>query len=666
MPNDIPKPTQRIQFSPFLPGESTARILDSSGCVIVNVLKRLVHKFEPSDLLLLIYVWVILREFFWVVGSNVVASVLTSVCAGVICSLHAIFREERKRGASMVFLPVVALPLFLMFAMRSAYPDFSFDVLNYHIVNAERALRGWPSILGDFFPSILPVNPAPDMVLGVSRHVLGYRLGTLPNYLAVLWAGLVVERMLRPLVKNRWLRHGCVLVTVSTEYIPYLFNFYMVDVLAFPLLMEATEIALGFPQLRKKSYSLIHLSLFLGISLAFKLINLAFVIPILLVFVCFAFPYRQEIGLAALAIAAVVFVAPSVPFCLYIYGQTGSPLFPYYNAVFRSPFATAQNYKDTDHGPVAFWQVPVWPIVGFFYPHKIGALSRPFAVYTGRISIAFLAAGFGLLTGVTGRKVKALCIMVILGSILWSLSAGEVRYAVYLESLGAFAIIGVLHALFFSDERRASGPEARKITAFIVLFGALLVVQTAFAYRSAYLNHEALFKQEIQPTVFSNYGRFFSESRYWLRDRSEQEFLSPQEKDLYGGVEVWINSYGATSGVEVLLNGNAPIVSVVNFVDVIDYLETEASRQRLAATLASLKGKRMFSLSYPSYFPESISFITRTGLTVGKMTPVEVPFLSKNIRLKMLLIEVLPPGDGMGREQAQAEGDAILKDLGWH
>ena len=70
----------------------------------------------------------------------------------------------------------------------------------------------------------------------------------------------------------------------------------------------------------------------------------------------------------------------------------------------------------------------------------------------------------------------------------------------------------------------------------------------------------------------------------------------------------------------------------------------------MAARLNSLQGKRMYSLSSRGLLEESLNHITRTGLTIGQTTLVEVPFYSEHRPMHMVLIEVLPPGQGMGRD----------------
>jgi hypothetical protein len=105
---------------------------------------------------------------------------------------------------------------------------------------------------------------------------------------------------------------------------------------------------------------------------------------------------------------------------------------------------------------------------------------------------------------------------------------------------------------------------------------------------------------------------------------------------------VWINSYDTTSGPETLIKNDVPMLSVCGFLNLFDYMKSTGAQERLAADLASLHGKRMFSLVNPVHLEESLKSINRAGLTTGKITPVKVPFYSARTKLRMMLVEVLP------------------------
>ena len=96
--------------------------------------------------------------------------------------------------------------------------------------------------------------------------------------------GVILDRLLRPYIKSDWVRCAGVLLLLLTEQLLFLVNNYMVDLLALPLLLEATRLALGSSEPRNTSRETVRLAVFLGASVAFKLTNLAFAVPILLVY----------------------------------------------------------------------------------------------------------------------------------------------------------------------------------------------------------------------------------------------------------------------------------------------------------------------------------------------------------------------------------------------
>ena len=73
-------------------------------------------------------------------------------------------------------------------------------------------------------------------------------------------------------------------------------------------------------------------------SIAFKLTNLAIAISLLSVLAIKVAKAREALGVAPLTLAFVALVAPLVPFSLFMYKEAASPIFPYYNNIFRSPY----------------------------------------------------------------------------------------------------------------------------------------------------------------------------------------------------------------------------------------------------------------------------------------------------------------------------------------
>jgi hypothetical protein len=183
---------------------NTARVQAKNGrsAAISNPLR-----FTLGDFVFGSYCAVIARQFLWGLPSSSAAWLLSTLTAIATALFFARNRHPINPPRASFWL-ITGIPLLVMYVNRFMMPDFTFDVLNYHLVNGERALAGFPWMLGDLFPAILLVNPGPDMVFTITRHLPGYRLGTLPNVLAALWAACIAERLTELIERGSTFRNG--------------------------------------------------------------------------------------------------------------------------------------------------------------------------------------------------------------------------------------------------------------------------------------------------------------------------------------------------------------------------------------------------------------------------------------------------------------------------
>ena len=191
----------------------------------------------PAGLLLATYILVFLRQYFWFSDSIFVSwciPLVLSVCLSVL-----IRRRFSYELPGIQFLLIITLPLLFFFSLRVAYPDFSWDIVNYHFINSERALNGYPFIEGDFL-YLSYSNPASDMITGVFRHLMGHRLGTVVNLLALLWSAQVLDKILAHYLNDRTMRYLLVSILLCFEGFTYQISNYWVDLLSIPIILELT------------------------------------------------------------------------------------------------------------------------------------------------------------------------------------------------------------------------------------------------------------------------------------------------------------------------------------------------------------------------------------------------------------------------------------------
>ncbi|HVF73131.1 MAG TPA: hypothetical protein VM940_16130 [Chthoniobacterales bacterium] len=585
--------------------------------------RAFLDRVEAGDALLFIYVAVIVRQAAsWLPVSNAIAWTLATIGAGTFLWYYASTRTEERHRTALPFWLLIGVPMLFVYSLRLSFPDVSFDVLNYRLFHGIRGLSGPLYGPGDFFPTPAPYNTAPDMAMGITRIFFGYRLGTVINLFALLWAARITERLLRAHLTNSWLRHFAVLAIFAAEHLFFEINTYMIDLLAVPLLLEATRLALANFRPEARTALLVRIAFLLGLSVAFKLINVVSAIPIAaLAGWRFLRDYdaapspREFATMFALSFGA--FLAPVLPFTIYLYQEMGSPVFPILNGVFKSPFWPANSGWDNRWGPFGFWEVLVWPVKIFFRPERLSEL----LVYSGRLSLGYIAACLAWLLAWHDPTLRRLSFITLAGLLLWSAGTGYIRYAFFLElSAGLVLVMLTINAM-----RRP------RLVPLAIAVLSSLGVQTVLACR-----YTGKTEWSGRATVFHFPAAWKRDTQYLLRDRSLRAFNDKSNRTRFAQVEVWIESSMKTASLEILLNGKAPVIGLRSW----ESFSSPEARRRFVHSIEAAAGKRMFTICFVDDLPDALKNIADRGLIAGERIPLEVPFYSVDHRLPLLLIEV--------------------------
>jgi hypothetical protein len=608
-----------------------------TAAAMPGALARLRERAEFGDALVFLYLLVFIRQYLWPLDSNALAWALSFPLACVGWYFYVTRKPFTAERAGREFWLVVLPPLIILYLLRLPFPDISWDVLNYRLLHAERSLRGTLFMQGDYFPTPAPYNPAPDTVTGLFRLALGYRLGTVVNLLALVWTARVVEKLLRPFVARAWPRAATVLLVLLAEHLLYEVNEYMVDLLSLPLLLEATWLALRVDEAENRRAVFVRVALLLGLSAALKLTNAAAILPIVLLcaYKALAGPGRlklKELG-STLALSFVVFVAPLVPFTVYLWRLTANPVFPLANTFFKSAYWPTDGGWDARWGPKGLWEILAWPVLATFDPARHSELS----VYSGRITLGFVVALLGLALRWRERHVRALCLLVVVGSLAWSAGGmGYSRYGLYLEVLSGVTLIAIATS-FLKVKLSGSAPSWR--TAVPLLLILALCAQGALAGL-----YTLKYEWSMRPTALSDWRLYRHEARYIFRDRRLKDFMTAETRAQFEGVERWVESGPKSNGVEALIDSNLPIITASHP----EYFATRDARQHFVRTAES-GPQRMLSLCMPEDLVQAREYIKSRGLTFVGARPLQVPFFSQRRPLGMMLVEATLPAGEEGR-----------------
>ena len=609
-------------------------------------------RLEPGTFILIPYILIFAWQYAGAIRNKTLAWTVAAIICAIVWYLYVSFTDPVKEKLPNQFWLLVALPLLLIYSLRVIFPDISFDVLDYHIFQGERVLRGPLFRPGDFFPTPAPFNPSPDILTGLYRHALGYRLGTAVNYFALIWTGMILSRLLRDYLASAWLRCAAVLLVLLTEQLLFQINNYMVDLLALPLLLEATRLAIYLKPGGETSRT-IRIAFLLGGAIAFKLANLAFLIPILMVYVFNLFVgvdrdklQHRILRFSKIAPAAVLaFVMPSLPFTYVIYRFTGSPIFPFYNGIFKSPYWSQGAAFDPRWGPHGLFETIAWPVVMFFRPERL----CEFTAYSGRLSIGFVLAAICVVIARRDREIRSIAFITLLGSILWSASSGYIRYALYLELTSGVVLIWLVRFLW----RRCAQLSGWKKWAPQIPLWLLLASQCFFA-----LGYVYAWEWSNRETILAS-SHVFRKAKDLFRDRSLRTYLDASDRSILDDVEVWFETTYKTTALEVLLKTDVPIIGVREF----HHFDTNAARQKFAEALEAARGKRMFTLTDRSSLDSARQALAARGLRTGETRAVSIYYFSRTLKFDMLLMEVLPAWQNDSGQMMPAAKDLPLPDI---
>ena len=565
----------------------------------------------------MLYVAAFVRQYLWWVSSGPLAWSATGILTLVCVAAWVRARPSVEAPLPVAFWLIVGVPLGVIYALRAISPDCSFDVLAYHLFVSERGLNGLPFVAGDFFPGSPYVNPVADMILGISRHALGYRLGTIVNYGVLLWTGSILFRLLRSDIVRVPVRCMAVLMILTSETLLFESSTYMVDLIALPLLFEGLCIMLRQDAQRPFSgRDLIGVSLLLGAVVAIKLTSLAVALPLglLALYRYMRHPSRARERCKALVAALVAFAAPLAPYALFLCSETSSPLFPYHNEVFRSPYWTPDSPYDGRFGPTSGWTALLWPVISVAMPER---LWEP-AFCSGRIALGVGACLVGLLVVRSKARWQTWCMLYLACALLWSFAVGgNLRYAMFLEAMAGLLTVTLVAHLWGAKPLLASAPRRAAAMGLCAALAAQCTLGVVYLLRHDFSG---------QPTLFSASSGLQENARLLLRDRDPCAFLPLDLKTRLESVDVWVHSCPLTTTLMVMVKPFAPVIEIVNE----NLFSTREARTRYERTLADTDGKKVYTLCLPDRLSDVHALLSRRGFDVLEVVPVTLPYYSSH------------------------------------
>jgi len=381
--------------------------------------------------------------------ANVAAAAVPGLRARIGSVLRARLAFDSRANA--IFACVAACLLCGLWSLWRGQ-DSNWDLRNYHLYNGYAALHGRLGLdlaaaqMQSYF------NPALDL--------LQYGLMTalpapLAGFLIGAWHGLVFAlvaaiawRVLaddpRRAVRVPWLAFAGLF---TAAFFSELGNSMGDNSTAVPVLGALALVLSAQAQARAGRGALVRWLLagvLLGLAVAFKLTNALYAVALGVAALCDGARWRGRLGgTAAMTLAALAcFAIIGGPWFFRVWETFGNPLFPQFNAWFRSPLALPLSLADTRWLPRGVGEWLAWPMVFSLRPQRVSDLALPQFGWAALYLLAVVGIAWRLLLrrapaerGAAVPAARVLLVFFVVAYGLWQLTFSIHRYLVPIEVL---------------------------------------------------------------------------------------------------------------------------------------------------------------------------------------------------------------------------------------
>jgi len=384
--------------------------------------------------------------------------------------------------------------------------DFNWDLLNYHLTNVtlKQELALHPSGIQSYLPStldqlILPIHTT------IQSPIAGFLMLTPYVLDYLILRNLFIRKILEEQI---CLPKTLVVVSLSSSTALSQMNNSMGDMLVSPFALFG--IGLVLLGIKNNNSRFILLSAVpLGISIGFKSTHVYILISLFIILIYLLFTKRIRILTLFIwsLINSLIFLIISFRQAMHLLKETGNPVFPFMNAVFRSPSYPEVNFRDNRFGLRSFLDFFITPIR---LADGSPAGTSELKFQDPRLLLMLFSLALLLILPLIKSmhlKEKGLTdihyfgIFIFFSYITWGYLFGISRYFLAIEMLIPLFACGVILQVKLSNRsRKFSG-------AFMVLFFALILTNETTTVNWGYDDNRSLniaFEKAIYPLKLDN------------------------------------------------------------------------------------------------------------------------------------------------------------------
>lgn len=255
----------------------------------------------------------------------------------------------------------------IILGLTIIFPDNSYDSYSYHIYLQKNVFKD--KVTQDFFPgrTLTSYNYAiGDRIFTLFSNKLGYRLGTIPSYLILIVIYYEIKKIIDLLNKDGKRYINCILsiLPLCTFIVLEQVGTYYIDNFSIALLLNFTYITLfENKNIFNNKKHLYYLAFLVGILISMKLTNAFYLVIPLIYLLIINIKDIKNIKVYDYLFLLVLFLLPSIVYITDAVIDTGSPVFPYYNSIFKSKYFEEINWFDDRFGANNWKEILTWPLV---------------------------------------------------------------------------------------------------------------------------------------------------------------------------------------------------------------------------------------------------------------------------------------------------------------
>ena len=243
------------------------------------------------------------------------------------------------------------------------YPDYTYDTISYHSYLQENPFID--KVNFDFFPGrifCMFLFPLGDRMYYIIRVLFGYRFGAMLSFFSPIVLFYQTKKILKILTnKSKICSMASYFIFLITSYSIFIGTYY-IDCLCIIFTLQILVSIYENNDIFKNKYKLYFLGLISGIAIAIKITQIFFIIPLYLFLIYKNRKDLKEIHFKNIVVFGILNVLPCIVYMLDNYIQTGSILFPYYNAIFKSEYFGNYNWVDERFGIDGIISKIFWPL----------------------------------------------------------------------------------------------------------------------------------------------------------------------------------------------------------------------------------------------------------------------------------------------------------------